>query len=74
MKKSIYSEEYKYLVRQLKKARKDARLDQSQVAELLSTTQSSISRIEAGQIRIDPIQLNEFAKIYNKKLNWFVKQ
>ena len=71
MDKTIYSDAHKYLVNQLKKARADAGFDQKKVAKLLDKTQSYVSRIESGQRRIDVIQLKEFAKIYNKPINFF---
>ena len=73
MKKVIFSSEHKYLVNRLKQARKDAGIDQMQVANLLDVSQSYISKVEAGQRRIDVIQLKEFAKIYKKSLNFFIK-
>jgi len=54
-------------VKKLKKAREEAGLDQTQAAQLLGTTQSYISKLEAGQRRVDVIQLKEIAKIYKKK-------
>jgi len=60
------------LVAQLRKARKEAGLDQKEVAKLLGKTQSHISKIESGQRRIDVIQIKEFAKIYKKKLDFFI--
>ena len=73
MAKSIYSKEHKYIVGQLKRARKEAALEQAQVAKLLGKTQSYISKIEAGQRRIDVVALREFARIYGKPLNFFIK-
>jgi transcriptional regulator with XRE-family HTH domain len=73
MRKTIYSEEHKYLVQQLKKAREQARLKQEDVAKILDVDQSFISRLEAGQYRIDIIQLKQFAQIYKKPLMWFIK-
>jgi len=73
MKKSIYTKEHKYLVSRLKKARKEAKLNQNKAANLLGTTQSYISKIESGQRRVDIIQLKELARAYKKSLNYFVK-
>ena len=73
MKKAIYSKEQKCLVYKLKEARKQARLDQNTAAKLLKTTQSYISKLESGQCRIDVIQLKEIAKVYKKKVNFFIK-
>ncbi len=73
MKKTIYSDEHRYLVERLKRARKEAGLDQERVAKLLGVSQSYISKVESGQRRIDLIQLKQFAKIYKKSLNFFIK-
>lgn len=69
----IYSKEHKQLVERLKKARLDAKLDQREAAKLLRKTQSHISKVEAGQRRIDIITLKEFAQIYKKPLDYFLK-
>ena len=74
MRKTIYSKDHKFLVEQLKKARIEAGLDQEKVAELLGKTQSFISKIEAGQRRIDVVQLKKFAKTYKKSLDYFIKK
>ena len=73
MSKAIYSKDHKYIVEQLKKARKEAGLEQAEVAKLLGKTQSHISKVEAGQRRIDIVALKEFAKLYNKDINYFIK-
>ena len=73
MTKAIFSIDHKYTVEQLKKARIDAGLDQADVAKLLGKTQPHISKIEAGQRRLDITQLKEFAKIYKKPLDYFIK-
>jgi len=73
MSKAIYSKDHKYIVEQLKKVRKEAGLEQAEVAKLLGKTQSHISKVEAGQRRIDIVALKEFAKIYKKDINFFIK-
>lgn len=72
--KSIYSEEYKHLVDLLKKAREDTGLTQNEVGARLGVSQSFISKIESGQYRIDIVQLLRFARLYQKKLSFFVKE
>lgn len=72
MGKTIYSKGHKALVEKLIKARQEAGLKQEDVAKLLGRTQSYISKIEAGQRRIDIIQLKEFAKIYKKEIGFFI--
>jgi len=73
MVKAIFSKDHKYTVEQLKKARQDAGLDQAEVAKLLDKTQSHVSKVEAGQRRIDIVALKEFAQIYKKPLDYFLK-
>lgn len=73
MKNDIYLAGHIFLAKQLKKARELSGLDQEEVADFLGKTQSYVSKIESGQRRIDIIQLQEFSKIYNKKLNFFIK-
>lgn len=73
MSKSIYSKDHKYIVERLKRARLDANLDQKAVAKLLGKSQPYVSKIESGQRRIDIVQLKEFAKIYKKALDFFIK-
>lgn len=74
MSKTIYSKDHKFLIEQLKKARIQAGFDQEKAAEQLGKTQSYISKIEAGQRRVDIVQLKEFAKVYKKSLDFFIKK
>jgi len=74
MSKTIYSKDHKFLTEQLKKARIEAGFDQEKAAEQLGKTQSYISKIEAGQRRVDVVQLKEFAKAYKKSLDFFIKK
>lgn len=73
MTKAIFSKDHIYTIEQLKKARSEIGLDQAEVAKLLNKTQSHLSKIEAGQRRLDIVQLKEFAKIYKKDINYFIK-
>jgi len=73
MTKAIYSKEHRYIVSKLKKARQEAGLSQTEVAKLLGKTQSHVSKVEAGQRRIDIIALKEFARIYKKSINDFLE-
>ena len=61
------------MVKQLTAARKQAKLKQKDVARRLDRTQSYVSKIEAGQRRIDVVQLKELAEIYKKKIDFFIK-
>ena len=73
MGKAIFSKDHKYTVEQLKKARQEAGLAQADVARLLKRTQSHVSKIEAGQRRIDIVALKEFSKLYKKPFAFFIK-
>ena len=73
MDKTIYTKTHRYLVKQLIKARKQARLKQEDVARKLGKTQSYVSKIEVGQRRVDIVQLKELAEIYKKKLDFFIE-
>lgn len=73
MTKAIFSKDHKYMVGQLKKARLAASLDQAEVAKLLGKTQSHVSKVEAGQRRIDIVALKEYARIYKKPVDYFLK-
>jgi transcriptional regulator with XRE-family HTH domain len=63
-KKTIHTSEYHELIQKLISARKNAGFTQKNVADILGCSQSYISKIENAQIRIDPIQLKDFSKIY----------
>jgi len=73
MPRAIYTKEHNLIVEHLKKARLEAGLGQVEVAKKLNRTQSYLSKIESGQRRFDVLQLKEFAKIYKKSLDYFIK-
>lgn len=73
MVKSIHTKEYAYFIERLQKARLEAGLTQVQVAKKLNRPQSHISNVESGQQRVDIIELQRFAKLYNKDINFFIK-
>jgi len=72
MSKSIYSKDYRNVIEKLKKARLDASLKQSDVAQKLKKPQSYISKIERGERRVDITELKELAKIYKKDITHFI--
>ena len=73
MPRAIYTKDHNAIVERLKQARTEAGLGQVEVAEKLGRTQSYVSKIESGQRRFDVLQLKEFAKLYKKSLDFFVK-
>ena len=73
MTRSIRTREYAYFVERLQKARLEAGLSQTQVAKKIKRPQSHISNVESGQQRVDVVELQIFAKIYNKDIGYFIK-
>ena len=73
MPRAIYTKDHNAIVEHLKKARIESGLGQVEVAKKLGKTQSYLSKIESGQRRFDVLQLKEFAKIYKKPLDFFIK-
>jgi transcriptional regulator with XRE-family HTH domain len=73
MPRAIYTKDHNAIVERLKTARLESRLGQVEVAKKLGKTQSYVSKIESGQRRFDVLQLKDFAKLYKKPLDYFVK-
>ena len=73
MTRSRQTKEYAYFVEKLRKARGEAGLTQVEVAKKLKRPQSHVSNVESGQQRVDVVELQNFAKIYNKDINYFIK-
>jgi len=69
---SPYDERYEQLVHRLRRAREEAGLSQSRVAQKLGLSQPLVSRIEAGERKIDPIELALLCRIYRKPVRFFV--
>ncbi|GAA4536493.1 helix-turn-helix domain-containing protein [Amycolatopsis samaneae] len=61
MDKSIYSAEYQRLCTVLRELRQEAGLTQVRVAEQLDEPQSFVSKYEAGERRLDVIELHQVA-------------
>jgi len=69
---AVHSSGYQYLLRRLKEARAAAGLTQVQVAKALGRHQSYVTKCELGERRIDPIDLQRFARLYRKPLSYFL--
>jgi len=69
---SIYSKEYKVFLGRLRQARIDAGLTQADAAARLKRPQSFISKCESGERRVDVVELQRFADLYRKNLDYFV--
>ena len=69
---SVHSERYKHLLKRLRKARLEAGLTQVQVATSLGQPQSFVSKCESGERRVDAVELERFAKLYDKPVSFFL--
>lgn len=69
---AVHAREYQYLLKRLREARKKAGLTQVQVAKALGRHQSYVTKCELGKRRIDPIDLQRFAKLYRRSLSYFL--
>ena len=70
-KDKAYHEAYKNFLARLIDARKQAGLTQVEVAKRLGRAHSFISKCELGERRVDFVELQQLAKIYNKDLSFF---
>lgn len=73
MVKSIRTKEYQNFAGKLKRARLEAGLTQVQVSKKLKCPQSYVSKVEAGEQRLDIVELKKFAELYKKDLRYFIK-
>ncbi|MFN3651641.1 MAG: helix-turn-helix domain-containing protein [Armatimonadota bacterium] len=62
MRKSIFSPEQEVLLFELQKARREAGLTQTQLAERLQKTQAWVSQCETGERRIDTLELRAICR------------
>ena len=59
-----HPERYQELLVRLREARKAAGMSQEAAAKALRVRQKYISKIETGERRIDPLELQELADLY----------
>jgi transcriptional regulator with XRE-family HTH domain len=74
MEKSIYTREYKVLLRLLRETRERAGVTQVELARRLGQTQSFVSKIELGDRRLDLVQLRTFLAALDVRLARFVRR
>ena len=65
MRKSVHTRAYKVLRDELVAARRAAGLSQQQVAAKLGRPQSFVAKYEAGERRLDVVELLNLALIFN---------
>ena len=68
-----HPERYRALLERLREARKEAGLSQEAAAAALGVYQKYISKVETGERRIDPIELQEMAELYGKPVMYFLE-
>jgi transcriptional regulator with XRE-family HTH domain len=56
----------------LKEAREYLNLSQDEVAKILKVPRSALSLIEAGQRKVDAIELQKLAEIYQRPIGFFI--
>lgn len=72
--RSLHDSRYRTLLRRLRAARQAAGLTQGDVAGAVRRTQSFVSKCEAGERRVDAIELLEFARLYGRPMSYFVAE
>jgi transcriptional regulator with XRE-family HTH domain len=56
----------------LKEAREYLNLSQDEVAKILKVPRSAVSMMEAGQWKVDAIELQKLAEIYQRPIGFFI--
>ncbi len=69
-----HPERYRELLARLRLARAEAGLTQVAAARALGATQQFLSRVELGERRIDPAELETFARVYGKDILFFFER
>lgn len=72
--RSPHSARYKQFLKRLKAARLQAGLTQAEVARAFRRPQSFVSKCEAGERRVDVIELEDFARLYRKPMAFFLSK
>ncbi|AOV98487.1 transcriptional regulator [Edwardsiella hoshinae] len=66
---SIYSYEYRLIIKTLKLRRIELKITQAQLAQVLGKPQSFVSKIESGERRLDIIEFVHIARQLSLDLN-----
>jgi len=72
--KTIYTREYRILLRILRSKRQQKRISQEDMAKKLGAPQSFISKIESGERRIDVIELFRYCEAIGIENIQFIKE
>ena len=74
MEKSIYTKEYATFLRHLREARRASGVTQEELARRLKQTQSTVSKIERGERRLDVIELRRVCRALGINFPKFVQR
>jgi len=66
------SPRYRQFLDRLRAARTESGLTQEDVARRLKKPQSFVSKCESGERRVDVVELERFAKLYDRPLSYFL--
>lgn len=68
----VDQEERRVLGERLREARRYLGLKQEEVAQYLKIQRSALSEIEAGNRRVEALELNRLAKLYRQPVSYFI--
>lgn len=68
---AIHSKRYQAFLRKLRQARDESGMTQREVATALGRLQSFVEKCEQGSRRVDATELFEFARVYDKPVEFF---
>ncbi len=68
-----YQPKYRKLTQKLRAARLEAGFTQVEAGKRLKRPQAYLSKIERGERGVDAVELAEFANVYGKNINYFIK-
>ena len=70
--RSMHTPDYQRMRTRLRDAREAAGLIQEAVGKHFDKPQSFVSKVESGERRIDPTELQALAKLYGKPISYFL--
>jgi transcriptional regulator with XRE-family HTH domain len=74
MEKSVHTREYAVLLKLLRETRRAAGVTQVQLAERIDESQSHLSKLERGEVRLDLIQMRTICQALGTTLAAFVTE
>ena len=69
-----WAADYEHFRKRLVHARETAGLTQRQAAARLGRSQSFVAKSESGERRVDVVELQEFAKAYERPISFFARK